>query len=577
MPGAGAQVPRLSKLRRSGTPARARMLAGHGRCRRAHREQHVHPPRSTPTPRRRSPTGSPPRSRLATGAPLLFEPVARHGRTSSSTSSSRCTTSRRVLPESIGRLHAYLTVDRSRSRGGSPSPTTRPPTRRGPWPASWPRTCRGVRALHLDAKGRGRALRAAWSGSDAAVVAYMDVDLSTDLDALLPLVAPLVSGHSDVAIGTRLASTAQVSRGPRREAVSRLLQPDPPRRPARRLLRRPVRVQGRAHRRRHGVAADGRGPGLVLRHRAARARRAQRHAHPRGARRLGGRSRLTGPHRLDGARRPARRVAADARLRPRRRRAARRRWPTPRRRTKRPTLEQLVRFVSIGAVSTVLFAVLFLLLHDAVGAVAADVIALAVCTVVNTVANRRLTFNLRGRTRRVRHQLRGLVAGLFPLGLNLLALAVAAAFGVTEAVPLVLVLTVANAVASLAKFVLLQHWVFVSRPVARPLTTAPPRRPFADRTRTAAGAGSMSGVSLRVRLVAALAVLLVVGLDPVRFRHLQRLRPAAARPARREPPGRGTPRRPPARRRPGPLPAVPAGAATTRAPPPVPGRRRPTP
>jgi glycosyltransferase involved in cell wall biosynthesis len=47
----------------------------------------------------------------------------------------------------------------------------------------------GVRALHLDAKGRGRALRAAWSNSDADIVAYMDVDLSTDLCGLLPLIA----------------------------------------------------------------------------------------------------------------------------------------------------------------------------------------------------------------------------------------------------------------------------------------------------------------------------------------------------------------------------------------------------
>jgi len=140
---------------------------------------------------------------------------------------------------------------------------------------------------------------------------------------------------------------------------------------------------------------------------------------------------------------------------------------------KRPTLEQLVRFVSIGAVSTLLFAVLFLLLHGSVGAVAADVIALAVCTVVNTAANRRLTFNLHGRTRRVRHQLRGLMAALLPLGLNLLALAGAAALGVSDAVPLVLILTVANAGASLVKFVLLQHWVFVTRPTARPLTHRP--------------------------------------------------------------------------------------------------------
>lgn len=82
-------------------------------------------------------------------------------------------------------------------------------------------TLDGVRCLHLDEKGRGRALRAAWSASGAQVVAYMDVDLSTDLDALLPLVAPLLSGHSDIAIGTRLASSARVVRGPKRELTSR--------------------------------------------------------------------------------------------------------------------------------------------------------------------------------------------------------------------------------------------------------------------------------------------------------------------------------------------------------------------
>ena len=78
-----------------------------------------------------------------------------------------------------------------------------------------------VTVLRLEAKGRGRALRAAWSASDADVLAYMDVDLSTDLKGLLPLVAGLVSGHSDVAIGTRLAPGSRVRRGPKREFISR--------------------------------------------------------------------------------------------------------------------------------------------------------------------------------------------------------------------------------------------------------------------------------------------------------------------------------------------------------------------
>jgi glycosyltransferase involved in cell wall biosynthesis len=78
-----------------------------------------------------------------------------------------------------------------------------------------------VRVMHIPMKGRGVALRTAWLASAATVVAYTDVDLSTGLDALLPLVAPLVSGHSDVAIGSRLLSAANVARGPKREATSR--------------------------------------------------------------------------------------------------------------------------------------------------------------------------------------------------------------------------------------------------------------------------------------------------------------------------------------------------------------------
>ena len=79
----------------------------------------------------------------------------------------------------------------------------------------------GVKAIHLDQKGRGRAIRTAWTASSSQVVVYMDVDLSTDLDGLLPLVAPLLSGHSQVAIGSRIASGSRVLRGGKREFISR--------------------------------------------------------------------------------------------------------------------------------------------------------------------------------------------------------------------------------------------------------------------------------------------------------------------------------------------------------------------
>ncbi len=78
-----------------------------------------------------------------------------------------------------------------------------------------------VRVLHLELKGRGRALRAAWSSSQADVVAYMDVDLSTDLAHLEDLVRPLLEGHGDIAIGSRLAPGALVTRSARREVISR--------------------------------------------------------------------------------------------------------------------------------------------------------------------------------------------------------------------------------------------------------------------------------------------------------------------------------------------------------------------
>ena len=168
-----------------------------------------------------------------------------------------------------------------------------------------PRELPEVRVLHLAEKGRGRALRAAWSASDAPVLAYMDVDLSTDLAALLPLVAPLISGHSDLAIGTRLARGARVVRGPKREVISRGYNL---------LLRGTLAARfSDAQCGFKAIRADVadallplvRGHRLVLRHRAARAGRAGRAAHPRGAGGLGRRPGQPGRHRRHRAGRPA--------------------------------------------------------------------------------------------------------------------------------------------------------------------------------------------------------------------------------------------------------------------------------
>ncbi|MBU1879100.1 MAG: glycosyltransferase, partial [Chloroflexi bacterium] len=61
-----------------------------------------------------------------------------------------------------------------------------------------------VRPFHLDQKGRGRALRQSWTASDADVVSYMDVDLSTDLVAFMPLIDAIVKDGYEIAIGSRL-------------------------------------------------------------------------------------------------------------------------------------------------------------------------------------------------------------------------------------------------------------------------------------------------------------------------------------------------------------------------------------
>src|SRR4051812_7500242 len=126
----------------------------------------------------------------------------------------------RVLAASVQRLHAYL-------RETFPYRFVITIADNASTDATWHVAERlalripEVEAVRLDNKGRGRALRHVWAGSAADVVAYMDVDLSTDLDAFLPLIAPLVSGHSDLAIGSRLSRGSAVIRGPKREIISR--------------------------------------------------------------------------------------------------------------------------------------------------------------------------------------------------------------------------------------------------------------------------------------------------------------------------------------------------------------------
>lgn len=77
-----------------------------------------------------------------------------------------------------------------------------------------------VRAMHIDEKGRGLALRVAWKNSKARICAYMDVDLSTDLHALDPLLEPLLLNQSDISVGSRLMSGSHTTRRKQREFIS---------------------------------------------------------------------------------------------------------------------------------------------------------------------------------------------------------------------------------------------------------------------------------------------------------------------------------------------------------------------
>ncbi|HEY2166538.1 MAG TPA: glycosyltransferase [Jatrophihabitantaceae bacterium] len=322
----------------------------------------------------------------------------------------------------------------------------------------------GVRAVHLDAKGRGRALRQTWTDSTAQVVAYMDVDLSTDLAALLPLVAPLLSGHSDVAIGSRLARSSRVVRGPKREFVSRCYNL---------ILRTALGTR----------FSDAQCGFKAMRAECARALL---------------------PHVLDSAwffdtellvlaERSGLRIAevpvdwvddpdsrvdlvatavADLRGVARVGRALLRgdlpirelasqhgRGPVPVPGVSAGFARQALRFGAIGVLSTLAYLALFLLLRP-MGAQPANLVALLVTALLNTAANRRFTFGVTGRGA-ARHQAQGLL--VFGLGLALTSGALALLNHLTAAPGRVLELCVligANLAATVLRFVLFKEWVF---------------------------------------------------------------------------------------------------------------------
>jgi len=79
-----------------------------------------------------------------------------------------------------------------------------------------------VRFVQLPERGRGRALREAWTRSDADVMCYMDVDLSTELGALPALVDALLHEGFDLGTGSRLLPQSRTTRSAKREVISRI-------------------------------------------------------------------------------------------------------------------------------------------------------------------------------------------------------------------------------------------------------------------------------------------------------------------------------------------------------------------
>ena len=347
-----------------------------------------------------------------------------------------------ALPRSIRRLHEHLTgggfpftwrivIADNASTDGTLTVARR-----------LERELTSVSVLHLDRKGRGRALRAAWSASDAEVACYMDVDLSTDLRALLPLVAPLVSGHSELAIGTRLAPGARVERGPKRELISRSYNA---------ILRTCLRARfsdaqcGFKAARTDALAEllpEVRDQAwffdtelLVL----AQRRGMRVHEVP-----------------VDWVDDPDSRVDIVATAIEDLRGVAR-----------LLAASRLARFAAVGVASTVAYALLYLLLRGALSAGAANAVALAVTAVANTAANRRLTFGVRGREGLLRQHAMGALVYAITLGLTSGALGVLHALSpapprLVEAAALV----AASFFATVTRFVGLRSWVFAQRSCA---------------------------------------------------------------------------------------------------------------
>ncbi len=337
-----------------------------------------------------------------------------------------------------------------------------------------------VSVVHLAEKGRGRALKRVWSASESDVLVYMDVDLATDLSALLPLVAALVSGHSDLAIGSRLSRSSRVERGPRRELISRGYNL---------LLRNTLRAK----------FSDAQCGFKAIRREAARellplvednewffdtellvvAERAGLRIHEVPVDWTDDPDSSVDVVRtaLDDLRGMARLGAALVRGTLPLREIGERLGRTSSEAGRGRLGMQLGMFVVIGVASTLAYALLYLGLRSAMTPMTANFTALLATAVANTAANRRFTFGVRGRRDAVRHQVQGLV--IFGAGLAATSgsLWLVHALGNRSQLVEVTVLTAANLGVTVLRFVALKLWVFVRRDRPQPVPLLSPGRP----------------------------------------------------------------------------------------------------
>lgn len=76
-------------------------------------------------------------------------------------------------------------------------------------------------ALNIISPGRGNALKKTWLQSTADILIYMDIDLSSSLENIADLLAPLIENKADLTIGSRLMPEAKIKRSFFRELNSR--------------------------------------------------------------------------------------------------------------------------------------------------------------------------------------------------------------------------------------------------------------------------------------------------------------------------------------------------------------------